>query len=192
MSNPCTTVSAGDTGKAVTLNYYGIDSLADDRGWVTLTTVLIRLDTHYTPSGHFPVYSNTSRTDSPVGYDAVVCVQRYESWIVETYNTSIASPSILRIVGKGNGSTPLLPSGDIRGAPISNTRYLTTTEKFLAFSDTDVEALWRLDRDLNLGDFYDFPEAVGPAVSTRITSFLTSTHSVDRFSHRGCGVLGVH
>ena len=173
MSNPRTAVALEDASAPVGLDTVHIDSLADDQGWATLTTVFIRLDTGDTPSGNFPVYADLSDTHSnlTIGYDAAVCVQRYESWIVETYNASITSPSILRIVGKGNGSTPLLPSGNIRGTPIENTRYLNITGKYDAFSSAGREATKRMLTDLNLYAAYQSNDAVRLAVSPRTTLF---------------------
>jgi len=110
------------------------------QGWTSVETVLVRFDTRFTPRGRFPVYFNwtwpgESNYTSRMGYDAVVCVQKYEPWVMQTYNTSIGSASALRIVGGGNGSTPLSPDGTIRGAPIADvTRNLNTTGKDLAFS----------------------------------------------------------
>ena len=114
-----------------------------NQGWTSVETLLIRLNTRYTPSGRFPVYSGDpdhmitfgNVGPSMIGYDVAVCVERYEPWIIEAYNTSLGFPgtwTILRIVEKGYGNTPL-PSGKIRGDSIPNTRYLNTTGKDPAF-----------------------------------------------------------
>ena len=113
-------------------------AVTGNKGWTSVETVLVRLDTLLTPHGRFPVYFNwtwpgESGLISRMGYDAVVCVQKYEPWVVETYNTSTRSTSALGIVGAG--STSLSPNGTIRGAPIVNTtRYLNATGKDIAFS----------------------------------------------------------
>ena len=112
-----------------------------------------------------------------IGYDAAVCVQRYEPWVVETYNTSIASPSILRIVGKGNASTPLSPSGNIQGAPIANTRCLNTTEKGTVFSTAHRNTVGQMRADIHGVVDYDPCPTVGPVVPLRRTFLLTSTYS---------------
>lgn len=114
-----------------------LDTGTGTQGWTTVETVLIRLNTSYTPSGRFPVYSNRSIPDANgaetrIGYDAAVCMEKYEPWIVEAYNTSVGSPTILRIVGRGFGNTSL-PSGKIQGYPVQNTRNLNTTNKNPAF-----------------------------------------------------------
>ena len=110
------------------------------QGWTSVETVLVRFDTSFTPSGRFPVHFNWSWPGesgliSRMGYDAAVCVQKYEPWVTETYNTSTRSTSTLEIIGTGNGSTPPSPDGKILGAPITDiTRNLNTTGKDLAFA----------------------------------------------------------
>jgi len=111
---------------------------ADNQGWTAVDTVIIRFNTSLTPSGSFPVYSdqplpNHNATQNRIGYDAAVCLQRYEPWITEAYHASTGSTSALRVVEKGGGSISSSPSGNIRGAPISNTRYLNTTGKDAVF-----------------------------------------------------------
>jgi len=112
--------------------------VAGNQGWMTVETVVIRLNTSLTPSGRFPVYWNESLArigEVELGYDAAVCVHKYEPWIIESYNTSTGSSFALRIVAKQNDSdsTSLSPSGTIRGARIEGTRYLNATGKNVAF-----------------------------------------------------------
>ena len=137
----------------------------DDQGWAAIETVLIRLDTESVSAGRFPVCVNVTIPNglSVIGYDAAVCVQRCDSWIVETYNTSIASPSILRIVGKWDGITPLFPSGNIQGTPIENTRYLNATGKSPRFDNANLGAIARMQRSINWYETFAPNEAVGPA-----------------------------
>lgn len=143
-------------------------SLVGDQGWTTVETVLIRLNTSFTPSGRFPVYSNQSVPDadgveSRIGYDAAVCVQKYEPWIMEAYNTSIGSPTALRIVEKGNGSIPLLPSGNIRGPPIAGTRNLNATGKNRAFFVAHDNSVNQMVKDNGRDRRYVPSPTVGPA-----------------------------
>src|ERR1700735_3805973 len=95
------------------------------QAWTTVETGLIRLNNSYTPQGTFPVYGSPipdiNGAETRVGYDAVVCVQRYESWIVETYNSSIGSPTALRLVGRID--VPLTPE-KMMGDSISDTKML--------------------------------------------------------------------
>jgi hypothetical protein len=86
------------------------------RFWILIRS-LIRLNTTLTSSGRFTVYANlpdANGVETRIGYDGAVCVERYQPWIVEAFNTSVGFPTILRIVEKGYGSTSL-PSGKLRG-----------------------------------------------------------------------------
>jgi len=122
--------------------------VADNQGWVTIETVFIQLNTSLTPSGRFPAYWTESLpkgVELRLGYDAAVCVQKYEPWVIETYNSSTGSSFALRVIGKQNDITPLSPSGTIRGAQIENTRYLNATGKDFVFStahNNSVDRFW--------------------------------------------------
>jgi len=100
-----------------------------------------------------------------VGHDAAVCVQKYEPWIIEVYNTSTGSSFVfLGVVGKGDGSTSLSPSGDIRGAQITNARYLNATGKDFVFTAYHRNSIYQFDDANKYGDaYYCFPTpTVGP------------------------------
>lgn len=84
-----------------------IRSGADGKGWISVENVVVRLNTTYTPSGKFSRYSDQSVPDvagdpTYIGYDAAVCLELFEPWILETYNTTVGLPSSLRIVDKTN------------------------------------------------------------------------------------------
>jgi len=170
-----------------------------DQGWTTVETVLLRLDTDSTPSGHFPVHwTNTFSTPSIVkvrtGYDAAVCVQKYEPWIIETYNTSIVSPSALRVVGKGNDSTSQLPSGIIRGTRIADNRNLNATGKnpvFIYAHENSLGGIMVTNNDWIAG--YYRPTPLVGLVVPRVTTFLlTSTNSTGHFFHQWHWTSGIH
>ena len=154
--------------------------LASNQGWVTVETVSIGLNTSLTPSARFPVYWNLSWLDTGnrIGYDAVVCVQKYEPWIVEAYNTSTGSSFDLQIIGKGNDSSSPSPSGIIQGARIEGTRYLNVTGKDSAFSMVHNSSVKRFS-DANLyqgrepGGFYTPTPTVRLTVPPCITPLLT-------------------
>ncbi|RDB19547.1 hypothetical protein Hypma_013386 [Hypsizygus marmoreus] len=79
----------------------------DGRGWVTIEHILVRLNTSYTPNGKFPRLSDQSVPDITgkptfIGYDAAVCVQLFEPWIIETFNSTSGLPSTLRLVEPGS------------------------------------------------------------------------------------------
>jgi len=197
VSNSSTAVKSLDNGIGISFHLipYSEPSPTDSLGWTTIEAILIRLNTSFAPSGRFPVYSNMSLpdangTETRIGYDVVVCLHRYEVWIVETYNTSIVPPSVLRIVGKWDGSTPLSPSGSIQGNPISNTRYPNTTGKvygFLLAHDNSAVTMWK-DND-RTGRYLPSP-TVGPIVPL-CTFFLTLACGVGRIFHRRNWTQGV-
>ena len=173
-----------------------------DRGWTTVESVLVRFNTSLTPSGRYPVYSDQPLPyyDGPqkrIGYDAAVCIQKYEPWVIEAYNASTGSPSALRIVGKGNGSsTSLSPSGTIIGSPIANTRYLNTTGKGAVFTkshDNSVSRMLRVNFEIGKGwDSYVPPPLVGPVAPLPTTSRLTPTDPTGRLFHRRRWTSGIH
>ena len=174
---------------------------------MTVETLFIHINTSFAPSGHFPVYSNEwllvgeegteVMSSFQIGHDAAVCVQMYEPWIAEAYQTSTGSSFALRIVEKGNGSTSLSPSGNIRGTQISNTRYLNTTGKDIAFSKAHYKSVTRMaeanyDQGTDTFDFGVPSPIVGLVVYLRTTSLLTSADSTGRFFHQWHWAQGVH
>ena len=107
-------------------------------GWVGTEIVLVRLNNSYTPNAKFPVYSeppivDASGFNSRIGYDAVVCVEMYEPWIVEIYNSSLGVPTTGVIVGKSAGTDFETDHGN-RGVRLdSYTRALNSTGKGSAY-----------------------------------------------------------
>ena len=180
-SDPCTAAQMPDDGQTISLRspYFSQDQ-AGNRGWTTVETVIIRLNNCCVPSSHFPVYSNKSAFVSDwfevtVGYDAAVCVQKYEPWIVETYNTSIVPPATFRIVEKGNGSNSSSPSGHIQGTPIANFGYLNATGKEFAFAGARANSIFPiLESDDHMDIQYNPSLTVGPVVPLCTTVLLTS------------------
>ena len=158
--------------------------MASNQGWTSVETVLVQLNSSFTPSGRFPVYSN-SEEKTGIGFDAAVCVQRYEPWVIEAYNASTGSPSALRVVGKGDDSNPLLPSGNIQGTRAVNTRYLNKTGKDGVFFSAHGNSLNRM-LEVKLTQDEDWfgdvpPPVVGPVVPLHsTTSLLTSTYFTGR------------
>jgi len=199
LSNPASPVefSKFDPGA----NFYTAPFTADNQGWTTVEIVTIQLNTSSTPSGRFSVYSNHSLPDANgietrIGYDAAVCVQKYEPWIIEAYNTSFGSSYALQIVEKVDSSTPMSPSGNIRGPRIANTRYLNTTGKDIAFISAHSRSVNQV-KSVNYGrspylDDYIPPPTVGPVTPLRATSFQALTHSTVSFFHRWRWTSGVH
>lgn len=73
-------------------------SLGDEGvGWISIEWVLVRLNTTYSPNGSFAAYSTESvldanGTETRIGYDAAVCLELYEPYVVETYNSTTGLP----------------------------------------------------------------------------------------------------
>ena len=180
VSNVCTAAQSGPDSGLVSVNDRGAWPVGD-QGLVTVETLFIHVNTSYTPSGRFPVYTNDTSTNSDgvnitawfqIGHDAAVCVQKYEPWIIEAYNTSTGSSFALQIVGKGDDSTSLSPSGNIRGTRIANTRYLNATGKDIPFSAAYKKSVLRLvEADLNQSSSI-VPVAPTPVVGPVMPSWL--------------------
>lgn len=84
----------------------------DGAGFVTLENIFIRLNTTFAPDGSFSRLSDVSMPDvngepTFIGFDAAVCLELYEPWVVELYNSSVAYPNSLRIVEKAAAMTVL-------------------------------------------------------------------------------------
>ena len=183
VSKLCTPVEAPDSGNSILLHSLLFHDAVGDQEWMSIDTVLIRLTTSFTPHGRSPVLQNQtvpysdSGERAVIGYDVAVCVQRYESWIVETYNTSIASPSTFRIIGKGNASSPLPPSGNIQGAPITGTRYLGATGKDVMSLKAHANNVKHMEKGDDRDREYLPTSAVGPVVPSCTPLLLTWTYS---------------
>lgn len=167
----------GDNGEGLSLDF--LNAQPDDQEMTIFETVLIRLDTFYTPSGRFPVYSRRSSR----GYDAAVCVQKYEPWIIETYNTSLTSPSALRIVEKGDRGNSTLQNGSLRGPPVANTGFSNITGQSTVFRVAHSNSVNQMAKDTGGDRFFRPSPIVSPVVSLRPTPLLTSTYSTGHFFH---------
>lgn len=82
----------------------------DGAGFVTLENIFVRLNTTFAPEGSFSRLGDVSIPDvngAPtfIGFDAAVCLELYEPWVVELYNSSVAYPNSLRIVDKAAAMT---------------------------------------------------------------------------------------
>ncbi|KAG6900124.1 hypothetical protein C0993_002659 [Termitomyces sp. T159_Od127] len=108
----------------------------DGKGWISIEEVLVRLNTSYTPNGVFARKSDQSIPDAQgnptwIGYDAAVCVELFEPWVVEVYNSTTGMPTTLRIVEPGNvvrsQDTPEFQE-KLVGLPLSMTNSDANTE----------------------------------------------------------------
>ena len=71
-----------------------------------MENILVRLNTSYAPNGTFAIKGDQSVPDEDghptfIGYDAAVCLELYEPWVLEVYNSSVSFPSSMRIVDNG-------------------------------------------------------------------------------------------
>jgi len=99
--------------------------------------VLVRLDKGWEPNSYFPVSREFNRTPAvttfEIGYDAVVCVEMYEPWIVQIYNSSLGVPTTMAIVGKSASTDSETDYGN-RGPYLNSyTRALNSAGKGIAF-----------------------------------------------------------
>ena len=90
----------GDNGVAHSIQSEPVSMGEEGNGFVTIETVLIRLNTTYAPDGNFPVKSRAT-IGPPIGYDSLVCLEVFEPWVLDVYNCTSSGPVTLRVVGKG-------------------------------------------------------------------------------------------
>ena len=106
-------------------------------GWVGAETVLIRLNNTFAPSANFPIWSADPIEDASgftqIGYDAVVCVEMYEPWIVQIYNSSLGVPTTITIVDKSATTDFETDDGNTGPRLDSYTRALNSTGKDFVF-----------------------------------------------------------
>ncbi|KAJ8520160.1 hypothetical protein ONZ45_g2982 [Pleurotus djamor] len=126
-------------------------------GAATLETVLVRLNTTFAPNGEFLAYGDVvpGSQGSRIGYDAAVCLQMYEPWIVEARNSSVSS-GLFRLVGKGSEVT----DGDGRKEKLLGSRVDSAlrniTEKSITevFSTAHASAITSMIKDNSNAMFY--------------------------------------
>ncbi|KAF8990223.1 hypothetical protein BDQ17DRAFT_1372225 [Cyathus striatus] len=92
-----------DNGVAHSLFSYPLTMGEEGNGWQSLEVVLVRMNTIYAPNGTFLRNIDVDIPDGTmnIGYDAAICLELYEPWVVEVYNSTVGAPSSTRIVGKG-------------------------------------------------------------------------------------------
>jgi hypothetical protein len=96
----------------------------EGHGFITIEHVLVRLNTSYTPAGKFLQTSDISIPDkngkpSFIGYDAAVCLQLFEPWILEMYNSTTSLPHSIQLVEYGNMTQQLGPGEKRKGPPLT-------------------------------------------------------------------------
>ncbi|XP_006459732.1 hypothetical protein AGABI2DRAFT_202095 [Agaricus bisporus var. bisporus H97] len=93
----------------VTLSYFSFplyDIGSNGTGFVSLELALIRLNTSFAAQGQFSILGeavpDANGLATHIGYDAVACIEIFEPWIVDVYNSSVGNPTSQKIVEKGN------------------------------------------------------------------------------------------
>ncbi|SJL11073.1 uncharacterized protein ARMOST_14474 [Armillaria ostoyae] len=99
-----------DNGVAHTLKSNPVTMGEEGFGWISIEWVLVRLNTTYALNGTFATYSDESVLDENgretwIGYDAAVCLELYEPYIVETYNSTTGVPSSTGIINQNKEIT---------------------------------------------------------------------------------------
>ncbi|KAF4602487.1 hypothetical protein EYR40_005696 [Pleurotus pulmonarius] len=74
----------------------------DGKGFTSLEVLLVRVDTSFTPKGVYPVTRTATTPPQTIGYDGAICLELFEPWVLETYNSTVGAPTSTRIVSKGN------------------------------------------------------------------------------------------
>ncbi|KAJ7929139.1 hypothetical protein B0H13DRAFT_2248169 [Mycena leptocephala] len=138
---------------------------ADGNGFVSIETLLVRLNTTYTPNGKFLTHSDLAVPDASgqstfIGLDAAVCLELYEPWVLETYNNSVGVPTTIRIVNKGNTvideNTPEFKEVNI-GPPLTDPtlkRHLNSTNLSLVYDVAHGNSANQILKDNGRDAFY--------------------------------------
>uniref|UniRef100_A0A0W0EVF4 Uncharacterized protein n=1 Tax=Moniliophthora roreri TaxID=221103 RepID=A0A0W0EVF4_MONRR len=80
----------------------------DGTGWIQVELLLVRLNTTFTQNGRFQTYCppKAQGSPAPIGYDAAVCVELFEPYVVGLYNNSNGIPESLMIIDKAKSIQP--------------------------------------------------------------------------------------
>ncbi|KAJ7122886.1 hypothetical protein C8R44DRAFT_156846 [Mycena epipterygia] len=154
-----------DNGVAHSFKSVPVSLGADGNGFVSIETLLVRLNTTYAPNGTFLTHSDLSVPDvngksTFIGFDAAVCLELYEPWVLETYNNSIGVPTTTRIVNKGNtiidANTTQFQEKNIR-APLTDPalkRYLNSTNLLPVYDVAHGNSANQILKDNGRDSFY--------------------------------------
>ncbi|KAJ3509093.1 hypothetical protein NLJ89_g5402 [Agrocybe chaxingu] len=132
-------------------------------GFVTVENILVRLNTTYAPHGKFDVLGpyplpNEDGNMTYIGYDAAVCVELYEPWVLEVYNSSAGAPATVRI-RDAIGTLRDLESEEMQGERITDplvSRGLNSSHMWPAYVAGHQNSVNQIIKD-NGRDFYYVP-----------------------------------
>ncbi|KAF4602489.1 hypothetical protein EYR40_005698 [Pleurotus pulmonarius] len=145
----------------------------DGGGFISLEFVLVRLNTAFTPQGKFPVLSNDTisnadGTESRIGYDAALCLELFEPWVVEAYNSSTGITASTRIINKASTTTDSLSGESNIGTTISGIkRQLNSSALWPAYVVAHQNSVNKLVKD-NSRDAPYMPSPVVVSYSTGV------------------------
>ncbi|KLO16744.1 hypothetical protein SCHPADRAFT_198455 [Schizopora paradoxa] len=153
-----------NNGVAHSLFSSPVDMGGSGSGWTTIEVVSTRINDTYTPSGTFPLYGDPmlNATGSPtrIGYDAAVCVEAYEPWIVESINSTMTgmTPTSNRVVRSGAGFSAGLDigAGVVLGRLPNVTRQINSSGKGSVYSAAHDNSINQMLKD-NGRDFWYVP-----------------------------------
>ncbi|KAJ7087271.1 hypothetical protein B0H15DRAFT_843326 [Mycena belliarum] len=152
-----------DNGVAHSFKSVPMSMGEDGKGFVSIETLLVRLNTTYTPKGTFLTHTDipmpdVNGTNTFIGVDAAVCLELYEPWVVETYNNSMGVPSTTRIASKGNAIVDANPAQEINTRPpltdTSLKRELTSTNLLAVYDVAHGNSANQILKDNGRDAFY--------------------------------------
>ncbi|KDQ11823.1 hypothetical protein BOTBODRAFT_57228 [Botryobasidium botryosum FD-172 SS1] len=80
--------------------FFWLDDGTSGQGWKVIDVHLVRINTAIPSNGSFPVTASVN--GSQIGYDAAVCLEVIEPWVLQAYNTTGSSPRTTKFFGRGD------------------------------------------------------------------------------------------
>ncbi|KXN81637.1 hypothetical protein AN958_04098 [Leucoagaricus sp. SymC.cos] len=168
---------------------YGMGN--DDTSFVSLEVVLIRLNTTLASQGEFAIKArplpDENGTTTYIGYDAAVCVEVFEPWVVEVYNNTAGAPTTVRIVEKtnvvGDFNTDNIRE-NMQGKPISdpNTRRNLTSKRIQpVYVAAHQNGINQISKD-NGRDSYYVPSTIAISYTDGEGPYGYTSLSADKFA----------
>ncbi|CAA7269011.1 unnamed protein product [Cyclocybe aegerita] len=152
-----------DNGVAHSMKSTPLNMGEEGKGFVTVENILVRLNTTYAPHGKFDVLGpypllNEDGNMTYIGYDAAVCVELYEPWVLEVYNSSSGAPATMRI-RDAMATLRDLEGEDMKGERITDplvSRGLNSSHMWSAYVAGHQNSVNQIIKD-NGRDFYYVP-----------------------------------
>ncbi|KAF9647470.1 hypothetical protein BDM02DRAFT_3270255 [Thelephora ganbajun] len=174
-----------DTGLGHSLHSINAhDGQQPGNGWTSVEIVLVRLNNSFVPPGQFPVFNEIPEIDAAgretrIGYDAAVCVELYEPWIIEVfYNSNLGLVATVRIVDQANTIINVLGERNV-GVELGEdiTQVLNSTGKVSPFFVSHDNGVNQMLKDNGLDGRYtpsptvvSFTDGAGPEGYTSLSA----------------------